>query len=85
MNEEYIDYGKLIDDAMHIIVKKALEYVKKNGLPKEHHFFISFLTWLSFQISINNSRRWSKLIFLRLWFDFWHTFYFLHLHGHFKF
>lgn len=44
MSGEYIDYGRLIDDAMHIIVKKALEFVCKNGLPGNHHFFISFLT-----------------------------------------
>lgn len=45
MDEDLINYGKLIDDAMHIIVKKALEeVVVKDGLPGEHHFFISFLT-----------------------------------------
>lgn len=44
MEESFIDYGQLIDEAMHIIVKKALERVSKEGLPGEHHFFISFLT-----------------------------------------
>lgn len=45
MDEDLINYGKLIDDAMHIIVKKALEMViTQNGLPGGHHFFISFLT-----------------------------------------
>lgn len=45
MDEDLINYGKLIDDAMHIIVKKALEMViAQNGLPGGHHFFISFLT-----------------------------------------
>jgi hypothetical protein len=44
MSDDFIDYGKLIDDAMHIIVKKALERVSKEGLPGKHHFFISFLT-----------------------------------------
>jgi hypothetical protein len=44
MNDDFIDYGKLIDDAMHVIVKKALERVSKEGLPGKHHFFISFLT-----------------------------------------
>lgn len=44
MSDDFIDYGQLIDDAMHIIVKKALEYIKKEGLPGKHHFFISFLT-----------------------------------------
>ncbi len=44
MNDDFIDYGQLIDDAMHIIVKKALERVCKEGLPGKHHFFISFIT-----------------------------------------
>lgn len=44
MDDDFIDYGRLIDDAMHIIVKKALERVSKEGLPGKHHFFISFLT-----------------------------------------
>lgn len=44
MSNDFIDYGQLIDDAMHIIVKKALERVCKEGLPGKHHFFISFIT-----------------------------------------
>ncbi len=44
MSEEFIDYGQLIDDAMHVIVQKALKRVEKEGLPGSHHFFISFLT-----------------------------------------
>jgi hypothetical protein len=44
MSEEFIDYGQLIDDAMHVIVQKALQRVEKSGLPGSHHFFISFLT-----------------------------------------
>lgn len=42
--DEFINYGQLIDDAMHIIVKRALEIVVSEGLPGDHHFFISFLT-----------------------------------------
>ena len=42
--EHSINYGALIDDAMHHIIKKALSYVAINGLPEEHHFFISFIT-----------------------------------------
>jgi uncharacterized protein len=44
MDEDLINYSTLIDDAMHTIVKKALEIAIKNGLPGEHHFFISFMT-----------------------------------------
>ena len=44
MKNSSIDYGKLVDEAMHIIVFKALKMVEKNGLPGVHHFFISFAT-----------------------------------------
>ncbi len=44
MSSSFIDYGKLIDDAMHVIVKQALSYVTNGALPGKHHFFISFLT-----------------------------------------
>ncbi|MCD6035996.1 MAG: hypothetical protein K0R63_1737 [Rickettsiales bacterium] len=44
MQDDFINYGELIDDAMHIIVKRALEIVREQGLPGDHHFFISFLT-----------------------------------------
>lgn len=44
MSTNFIDYGKLIDDAMHVIVRQALGYVKNGSLPGKHHFFISFLT-----------------------------------------
>jgi len=39
-----INYGKLVDEAMHLIVYKVLKNVQENGLPRDHHFFISFLT-----------------------------------------
>jgi hypothetical protein len=39
-----IDYAKLIDDAMHYAVRKVLQGVAENGLPGDHHFFITFRT-----------------------------------------
>ena len=39
-----IDYGQLLNEAMYIIVKKVLRLVEKEGLPGNHHFFISFAT-----------------------------------------
>ncbi len=44
IDDDFIDYGQLIDEAMHIIVKKALQRISKEGLPGKHHFFISFVT-----------------------------------------
>lgn len=44
MDDNFIDYGELIDDAMHVIVRQVLERAQKTGLPGSHHFYISFLT-----------------------------------------
>lgn len=44
MDQNYINYPNLIDEAMHIIVKKSLQTVIEHGIRGEHHFYISFLT-----------------------------------------
>ncbi|MFN5382076.1 MAG: SspB family protein [Alphaproteobacteria bacterium] len=44
MSFDVIDYGKLVDDAMHIIVANVLKLIQEKGLPGNHHFFISFIT-----------------------------------------
>lgn len=44
MTEDYIEYGRLIDDSMRSIVKKALMLVEHQGLKGDHHFFITFQT-----------------------------------------
>lgn len=37
-------YDLLTQDAMRGVVRTALEKVQKDGLPGEHHFFITFMT-----------------------------------------
>jgi len=44
MSDDYIDYGKLVDEAMHYVVRRALRLVADRGLPSDHHFFITFET-----------------------------------------
>ncbi len=39
-----IDYGNLMHDAMRGLIRKVLLDVAANGLPGEHHFFITFDT-----------------------------------------
>ena len=39
-----IDYGNLMHNAMRGLIKTVLEDVRDNGLPGEHHFFITFDT-----------------------------------------
>ncbi len=42
--DDFLDYGKFVDEAMHYVVRKALMAVQEHGLPVEHHFFITFDT-----------------------------------------
>ena len=44
MKNDYLNYPKIVDDAMHIAVRNILKIVEKEGIKGEHHFFISFLT-----------------------------------------
>ena len=39
-----IDYGGLMHNAMRSLIQDVLAEVKSNGLPGEHHFFITFDT-----------------------------------------
>ncbi|MEO9653133.1 MAG: ClpXP protease specificity-enhancing factor SspB [Roseobacter sp.] len=39
-----IDYGNLMHEAMRGLIRKVLLDVRENGLPGEHHFFITFDT-----------------------------------------
>lgn len=43
-SQDTIDYPTMIDSAMRSVVRQALEHVLREGLPGEHHFFISFQT-----------------------------------------
>jgi len=39
-----IDYGNLMHQAMRSLIRSVLERIAKDGLPGEHHFFITFDT-----------------------------------------
>jgi hypothetical protein len=41
---ERIDYGKLMHHAMRGLIRQVLSDVARDGLPGEHHFFITFDT-----------------------------------------
>jgi hypothetical protein len=44
MSQSLIDYSILVDNAMHLIVKRSLEIFASTDSHGEHHFFISFIT-----------------------------------------
>ena len=44
MAVDHIRYDILAQDALRGVVRRVLMDAAKNGLPGEHHFYISFLT-----------------------------------------
>ena len=46
MTTDHIRYDSLIETALREVVRQAMGKVVQNGLPGDHHFYISFLTKL---------------------------------------
>ncbi|MDH3241857.1 MAG: ClpXP protease specificity-enhancing factor SspB [Alphaproteobacteria bacterium] len=44
MADTPLHYEQMVDNAMRAVVRDALQEVAENGLPGDHHFFISFKT-----------------------------------------
>lgn len=44
MTEDMLRYDLMIEAALRDVVREALETVVRDGLPGEHHFYITFLT-----------------------------------------
>lgn len=44
MSEDYLNYPSLIDNAMRHMVRDVMRRVQSEGLPGEHHFYISYET-----------------------------------------
>ena len=44
MSEDLMDYQSLVERAMKSVVRDVLEQIAKDGLPGEHHLYITFLT-----------------------------------------
>lgn len=44
MTEDYLNYPALIDNAMRTMVRDVMRRVQSEGLPGEHHFYISYDT-----------------------------------------
>lgn len=44
MSEDRIGYNAMVEEAMRSVVRKAVELAASEGLPAEHHFYITFRT-----------------------------------------
>ena len=67
-----IDYGTLMHKAMRTLIFDVLKDVEKNGLPGEHHFFITFDTTVEgVEISEWLQKRYPEemTIVIQHWFD----------------
>ena len=42
INNKSIDYDRIVEDTLRLVVKKSLELINEKGLPGDHHFYISF-------------------------------------------
>ena len=71
--ESEIDYPAMIDDAMRSVVKKSLIFAhKNNGMPGEHHFFISFdTTHAGVQVSPQIKQRFPEEMTIVLQHQYW--------------
>ncbi|NIA68569.1 hypothetical protein HBA54_08195 [Pelagibius litoralis] len=44
MAKEELRYDRMVEDALRSVVRRALVYVSEQGLPGNHHFYITFRT-----------------------------------------
>ncbi len=44
MARDFMDYNSMVEDALRLVVRRAVERVIAEGLPGNHHFYISFRT-----------------------------------------
>lgn len=44
MARDFMDYNGMVEDALRLVVRRAVERVIAEGLPGNHHFYISFRT-----------------------------------------
>ncbi len=42
IDKKNIDYDQIVEESLRLVVKKSLELVNEEGLPGDHHFYISF-------------------------------------------
>jgi len=44
MSQDQLRYDRMVETALRGVVRSALREVEKNGLPGEHHFYVTFRT-----------------------------------------
>jgi uncharacterized protein len=69
---DYMNYNEIVEQALKGVVRESLERVAENGLPGEHHFYISFLSGFPGVIMPDSLRaRYPEEITIVLQHEFW--------------
>ena len=42
IDKKSIDYDRIVEETLRLVVKKSLQLINEEGLPGDHHFYISF-------------------------------------------
>ena len=42
IDKKSIDYDRIVEETLKLVVKKSLQLINEKGLPGDHHFYISF-------------------------------------------
>ena len=72
MAQDTLNYSVMIDQAMRGVVRDALRRVSANGLPNEHHFYISYATeYPGVKMSDQLKNKYPKEITIVLQHQFW--------------
>ncbi len=72
MGEDLMHYNLLMQEALHGVIRRALQRVKKSGLPGDHHFFIEFDTrHADVRISERLRKQHDKNMTIVLQYQFW--------------
>jgi hypothetical protein len=69
---DYMNYNEIVEQALKGVVRESLERVAENGLPGEHHLYISFLSGFPGVIMPDSLRaRYPEEITIVLQHEFW--------------
>lgn len=69
---DYMNYNEIVEQALKGVVRESLERVAENGLPGEHHFYISFLSGYPDVVMPDSLReRYPEEITIVLQHEFW--------------
>jgi uncharacterized protein len=69
---DYMNYNEIVEQALKSVVRESLDRVSENGLPGDHHFYISFLSGFPDVIMPDSLRaRYPEEITIVLQHEFW--------------